>query len=101
MSVRTPAGGAARRPRGVVFAYHDVGVRCLRTLISGGVDVPLVVTVEDDPKEVQWFASVAATAADYGITSITPADANTNELLRAVTGVQPDFIFSFYYRSML
>ncbi|MBV9913624.1 MAG: hypothetical protein JOZ93_13660, partial [Sinobacteraceae bacterium] len=47
----------------VVFAYHDVGVRCLKTLLSGGVRVPLVVTVADDPAEQQWFASVAASAA--------------------------------------
>jgi methionyl-tRNA formyltransferase len=85
----------------VVFGYHDVGVRCLKTLISGGVEVPLVVTVADDPNETQWFASVAATAAEYGITAMTPADANTPELQRTVEDLQPDFIFSFYYRSML
>jgi len=88
-------------PRAVVFGYHDVGVRCLKTLISGGVEVPLVVTVGDDPHEVQWFGSVAAAAAEYGITVITPADANTPELQRRISDLRPDFIFSFYYRSML
>jgi methionyl-tRNA formyltransferase len=87
--------------RAVVFAYHDVGVRCLKTLISAGVDVPLVVTVRDDPKETQWYASVAATAADYALTAIAPAEANTPELEARVTALQPDFLFSFYYRSML
>ena len=87
--------------RAVVFAYHDVGVRCLKTLISGGVEVPLVVTVADDPHETQWFASVAKTAADYGITTVTPNDANTPELQSQVAALRPDFIFSFYYRSML
>jgi methionyl-tRNA formyltransferase len=87
--------------RAVVFGYHDVGVRCLKALISGGVEVPLVVTVADDPNETQWFASVAATAAEYGITALTPSDANTPELHRTISDLQPDFIFSFYYRSML
>ena len=87
--------------RAVVFGYHDVGVRCLKTLISGGVDVPLVVTVADDPKETQWFGSVAATAAEYGIASLTPENANTPELQRRIEGLQPDFLFSFYYRSLL
>jgi methionyl-tRNA formyltransferase len=87
--------------RAVVFGYHDVGVRCLKALISGGVDVPLVVTVADDPGEVHWFGSVAAVAADYGIPVITPADANTPELQQRLAQLQPDFIFSFYYRSML
>ncbi len=87
--------------RAVVFAYHDVGVRCLKVLISAGVEVPLVVTVRDDPKETQWYASVAATAADYGLTVIAPAEANTAELHSRVSALQPDFLFSFYYRSML
>jgi methionyl-tRNA formyltransferase len=87
--------------RAVVFGYHDVGVRCLKTLISCGVDVPLVVTVADDPKETQWFGSVAATAAEYGIAAITPEDANTAEMHSRISELQPDFLFSFYYRSML
>jgi methionyl-tRNA formyltransferase len=44
---------------------------------------------------------VAAAAAQYGIAAITPADANTPELQRRVADLRPDFIFSFYYRSML
>ena len=87
--------------RAVVFAYHDVGVRCLKTLLSGGVTVPLVVTVPDDPREHQWFASVAATAADYGLDVVAPEDAHAPRLIRRVSELQPDFVFSFYYRSML
>ena len=87
--------------RAVVFAYHDVGVRCLKTLISAGIEIPLVVTVKDDPHETRWFASVAATAADYGLTVMTPVEANTPELERAVAQLRPDFLFSFYYRSLL
>jgi len=30
--------------RAVVFGYHNVGVRCLKVLLAGGVDVALVVT---------------------------------------------------------
>lgn len=85
----------------VVFAYHDVGVRCLKTLLSGGVHVPLVVTVADDPDETQWFASVATTAAEYGIEVMTPTDAKNPELLQLLTDLAPDFIFSFYYRALL
>jgi methionyl-tRNA formyltransferase len=87
--------------RAVVFAYHDVGVRCLKTLLSGGVAVPLVVTVPDDPREQQWFASVAATAADYGLDVVAPEDPHAPQLIRRISELQPDFVFSFYYRSML
>ena len=87
--------------RAVVFAYHDVGVRCLKALLSAGVEVPLVVTVRDDPDEQHWYASVTATAADYGLNAIAPPDATAPELVRTVSELQPDFLFSFYYRSLL
>ncbi len=87
--------------RAVVFAYHDVGVRCLKVLLSAGMEVPLVVTVADDPLEAQWYASVATTAQDYGLEVIAPADANSAQLAQRVAAVAPDFLFSFYYRSML
>ena len=43
----------------VVFAYSEVGARCLAALIETGVDVKLVVTHDDDPNEQRWFQSVA------------------------------------------
>lgn len=87
--------------RAVVFAYHNVGVRCLKVLLAHGVDVPLVVTHEDDPQETLWFASVAATAADYGIATIRPDDPNVPSVVARVAALEPDFVFSFYYRRML
>ena len=90
-----------RRVRAVVFAYHDVGVRCLKTLLSGGVEVPLVVTVADDPHETQWFASVAETAREYGLEVVVPDDPNTPEFAARLAGLEADFLFSFYYRAML
>jgi methionyl-tRNA formyltransferase len=87
--------------RAVVFAYHNVGVRCLKALLAHGVDVALLFTHEDNPAEYIWFDSVAAVAADYGIPTITPDDPNTPELLQRIRDLKPDFLFSFYYRKML
>ncbi|WP_116136365.1 formyltransferase [Trinickia diaoshuihuensis] len=89
------------KPRAVVFAYHNVGVRCLRVLLARGVDVALVVTHEDNPAERIWFGSVAQVAAEHGIETITPADPAGPPLREAVARARPDFIFSFYYRHML
>jgi methionyl-tRNA formyltransferase len=86
------------KPRAVVFAYHNVGVRCLRVLLARGVDVALVVTHEDNPAERIWFGSVAQVAAEHGIETITPADPAGAALREAVARARPDFIFSFYYR---
>ncbi|KAF0815470.1 Bifunctional polymyxin resistance protein ArnA [Andreprevotia sp. IGB-42] len=85
----------------VVFAYHNVGVRCLKVLLAQGVDVQLVVTHEDNPGENIWFASVAQTCRDYGIPFITPTNPNTPEIEQRIAALKPDFLFSFYYRNML
>jgi methionyl-tRNA formyltransferase len=87
--------------RAVVFAYHDVGVRCLQVLLARGVDVALVVTHEDNPAETIWFGSVAVLCAERGIACITPADPAAPDVLARVEAAKPDMIFSFYYRHML
>jgi methionyl-tRNA formyltransferase len=87
--------------RAVVFGYHNIGVRCLRMLIAAGVDVPLVLTHEDNPAETIWFDSVARTAAEYDIPAILPADPNAHDVVERVAACRPDFLFSFYYRAML
>lgn len=87
--------------RAVVFAYHNVGVQCLATLLRHGVDVRLVVTHQDNPNETIWFDSVAALARQHGIAVITPDDPNTADVIAQVQAAQPDFLFSFYYRNML
>jgi methionyl-tRNA formyltransferase len=87
--------------RAVVFAYHDVGCRCLSVLLDQGVGVSLVVTHTDDPSETLWFGSVAALAREHGVRVATPDDPNTPDFIAQVKGLRADFIFSFYYRSML
>src|SRR5512144_3197030 len=87
--------------RAVVFAYHNVGVRCLDVLLAHGVDVALVVTHRDNPKETIWFESVQKLAELHGIPTITPDDPNAPEVVEQIRALQPDFFFSFYYREML
>jgi methionyl-tRNA formyltransferase len=87
--------------RAVVFAYHNVGVRCLKVLLAGGVDVALVVTHQDSASENIWFESVISVCETEGIPYITPADAKSPELLAQIRAVQPDLMFSFYFRHML
>jgi methionyl-tRNA formyltransferase len=87
--------------RAVVFAYHNVGVRCLSVLLAHGVDVALVVTHRDNPKETIWFDSVADLAALHGIPTIMPDHPNTPQVIAQIRALQPDFFFSFYYREML
>ncbi|MFT3801493.1 MAG: formyltransferase [Burkholderiaceae bacterium] len=100
MTARSAAD--ARRPaRAVVFAYHSVGVRCLKVLLAGGVDVALVVTHDDAPGENIWFASVRQTADSYGIPVVVADDPNSEAFRQRVAALAPDFLFSFYYRQIL
>jgi methionyl-tRNA formyltransferase len=87
--------------RAVVFAYHNVGVRCLKVLLAGGVDVALVVTHQDSAQENIWFESVVSLCETEGIPYITPDDAKSPELLERVVAAEPDIMFSFYFRHML
>lgn len=89
------------QPTAVVFAYHNVGVRSIKTLLARGVHIALVVTHEDNPAETIWFESVAALCQEHGIESITPADPKSADLAQRIATIAPDFIFSFYYRHML
>ncbi len=85
----------------VVFAYHDVGCRCLRILLDEEIEVPLVVTHRDDPEERIWFASVAELARARSIETLMPDDPNAPEIVGRIRDLRPDFLFSFYYRLML
>lgn len=87
--------------RAVVFAYHEVGARCLQALLDGGVDVQLVITHTDDPNERIWFTSVAELAAKAGIPVITPDSASEPDVQARIATIDPDYIFSFYYRQMI
>lgn len=87
--------------RAVVFAYHDVGVRCLQVLLAGGVEVALVLTHADDAAERIWFQSVAALCRERGIDYLLCDDVNDPALLERVRALAPDLLFSFYFRRML
>jgi methionyl-tRNA formyltransferase len=96
-----PPSQARRGHVAVVFAYHNVGVRCLRVLRAHGVEVPLVVTHRDDPAETHWFARVADAAEDLRLPWIAPDDVNAPDVVARVEAIAPDFVFSFYCRRML
>jgi methionyl-tRNA formyltransferase len=89
------------RNKAVVFAYHTVGVKCLQTLIDGGFEIPLVISHEDAPGENIWFDSVKELCTKYQIDCITPNEANDPSLISEITRIEPDYIFSFYYRHMI
>ena len=84
----------------VVFAYSEVGYLCLEELLKAGVSVQALFTCEDDPKEEQWFPSVAKLAEREGIPVYRPSRLGEEEYA-LIRSLAPEAIFSFYYRSMI
>jgi methionyl-tRNA formyltransferase len=87
--------------RAVVFAYSEVGVRCVRELLDQGIEIGLLFTHADDPGENKWFGSVEQMAEAHGLRVEAPDDPNTIEWLAEGRRARPDFLFSFYYRHLL
>jgi methionyl-tRNA formyltransferase len=85
----------------IVFAYSEVGVRCVRELLEQGIEIPLLFSHADDPNETQWFGSVQQLAKDHGLKVVTPESPNTPQWIAEGVALKPDFVFSFYYRYML
>jgi len=85
----------------VVFAYHDVGCRCLKVLLDQRIQVPLVITHRDDPADNRLVRQRRELARARSIETLVPDDPNTPELAGKVRDLRPDFLFSFYYRLML
>jgi len=88
-------------PRVLVFAYHNVGCECLAELIARKANIIGVFTHADDPNEQVWFQSVAALAQAHGIPVFTPENVNMPPWPERIRALQPDIIFSFYYRQLI
>lgn len=84
-----------------VFAYSDTGHACLKFLLDRREDVVLVVTHADDPKERQWFPSVAELARSRGIEPVIAEDPRDPTVLARIEAAKPDLLLSFYYRGIL
>jgi len=84
----------------VVCAYHTVGYRCLQELLAQGAYVAAVFTHEDSASEEIWFESVQELAVRHQIPCFT-TDVNLPDNVELLRMISPDFLFSFYYRTMI
>jgi len=85
----------------VVFAYHNMGLAGLYALFNHGFDIAAVFTHEDDPDENCWFGSVKNWAVQKGVKVYTTEEVNSPDWIAKIAAVNPDVIFSFYYRKMI
>ena len=85
----------------VVFAYHNMGLAGLEALARHDYDIAAVFTHEDDPREKCWFGSVKKWAIQRNITVHTTEEINSPQSIAKIAAIDPDIIFSFYYRKMI
>ncbi|MBJ2283425.1 bifunctional UDP-4-amino-4-deoxy-L-arabinose formyltransferase/UDP-glucuronic acid oxidase ArnA [Pseudomonas sp. MF6755] len=87
--------------KAVVFAYHDIGCAGIEALLGAGYEIAAVFTHADDPKENNFYGSVAQLCARNGIPVHAPEDANHPLWIERIAKLNPEYIFSFYYRNLL
>ncbi len=87
--------------RAVLFAYHDVGCRAIERLIRLKVEIPAVFTHAEDQEENHWFGSVEKLCRERNIPAYTPQSVNLPEWIQKIKSLNPDILFSFYYRSLI
>ena len=85
----------------VVCAYSDVGYKCLEWLFDQGESVRLVFTHADTPGEERWFGSVADLARKHGLEPRVVTDLDDPADEERIRALQPDFLFSFYFKKMI
>ncbi|ANR79211.1 bifunctional UDP-glucuronic acid oxidase/UDP-4-amino-4-deoxy-L-arabinose formyltransferase [Kosakonia sacchari] len=87
--------------KAVVFAYHDMGCVGTQALLDAGFEIAAIFTHPDSANENHFFGSVARIAAERGIPVYAPEDVNHPLWVDRIRDLNPDVIFSFYYRNLL
>src|SRR5437773_3314 len=87
--------------KALIFAYSEIGVVGIETLLDLGVEIAGVVTHTDNPWEERWFRSVAQVAKEKGLPVQIFENPNAPDALAWGKALQSDILFSFYYRQLL
>lgn len=85
----------------IVFAYAEMGCAGITALLNAGFEIGAIFTHADTSPESHAFPSVARLAAEQGIPVYAPEEVNHPLWVDRIKAMQPDFIFSFYYRALL
>ncbi|MCL1893927.1 MAG: hypothetical protein FWG02_06820 [Holophagaceae bacterium] len=84
----------------VVCAYSLVGRKALEALLDCGIKVVALYTYKQ-PEEDRWFESPADFAIGHGIPIFFEPNINAPHVLDHIKKLEPDFLFSFYFREMI
>ncbi|GHC32964.1 bifunctional polymyxin resistance protein ArnA [Kushneria pakistanensis] len=87
--------------KAIIFAYHNFGCVGLQSVLDSGIEIAAIFTHVDDASENVFFGSVAKLAAQHGIPVHAPENVNHPIWIDKIRMMQPDIIFSFYYRHLI
>jgi methionyl-tRNA formyltransferase len=85
----------------VIAGYSDVGYRCTKWLLDAGEKVSLIYTHPDTPGEERWWESMADLGAARGVPVLVVEDLSDPTEPVRLKALAPDFLFSFYFRTMI
>ena len=88
------------KPTAVVCAYSSVGTAALEGLLEAGVEVRALYTYPQGADE-QWFTPPATVARTQDIPVHMAPAFNADGVYESIRALQPDFLFSFYFREMI
>ena len=84
----------------VVCAYSPVGREALAGLLDAGIQVLALYTYAHT-EEDRWFTPPAVLAEASGIPVHMAPNFNAANVYEEIQALQPDFLFSFYFREMI
>ena len=84
----------------LLFAYHEMGYRCMEALLEMGAPVAALFTHEDDAHEEIWWRSCGDLARRHGVPIHTPERLD-DAWIERIAAMRPAIIYSFYYRNLL
>jgi UDP-4-amino-4-deoxy-L-arabinose formyltransferase/UDP-glucuronic acid dehydrogenase (UDP-4-keto-hexauronic acid decarboxylating) len=87
--------------RTIVLAYSNIGCVGIKALLRHGFEIVAVFTHRDHPQETIWFDSVAELAAENLLPVFAPEDINHPLWTEKIKELNPDILFSFYYRKII
>ncbi|MXP67997.1 bifunctional UDP-4-amino-4-deoxy-L-arabinose formyltransferase/UDP-glucuronic acid oxidase ArnA [Pantoea sp. Aalb] len=85
----------------LVFAYQDIGCVGINSLFNHGFEITAIFTHTDSEFQNYFFSSVSRLAAEQGIPVYAPEEVNHPLWIDRIKDMEPDIIFSFYYRNMI
>lgn len=84
----------------IVFAYHNIGIIGINSLIKNNFNISLVITYKKNLNENIWFKSVSNYCLKKNVKFEYFENLGFKKIIEICKLKKPDFLFSFYFRNI-